>query len=243
VLSSAINSHLSSSSAPQRLPLPPLPHDQTTTAATLHGVGAIQQRREELQRLAKELCGGQLRSQHMWDQLEQAQEQHRRQVAQLKREVEEARSEAAAAATAVHNAQRAKEQAELHDKLADALAQLAATKVDLQASRQAVESSKSRISEVETTVAELTDELTSAKAALQQKEALLLAQQKERSVCQGELTMLKAAHQEDTGALQDAARELLCLRVEKTMAGLSAVYQEAKAAKADLLEREGYRHL
>lgn len=224
------------------------------------GVDEIQQRRRELQRLAQQLRSGQQYAQSAWEQLSTAAAQHRRDVTQLQRSVVAARSEAAdAAAAAADDVRAAKEKAErvrletlsaaaaerttMREKLADVQAQLATAKLDVEAARREVGSLTTRLENVQNEKAEVAQALSTEKAVRQEKELLLREQQKLRAAFQAELTSLKAAHQATEDALLDAARELLCLRVEKTMSGLSALYQESKAAKADLLEREGYRHL
>lgn len=261
---SAVSSRLSSAGAAgglERGQRPPThsagSQHQHQQQQQLRGVGAIQQRRAELQRLTHQLRNGQLTSRQVLEQLAQSEVHHRRDVSQLQRAVEALRGDAAIAATTAEAARNAKEAAErqraegvaaaaaerteLRDALADARAELAAATYDLQAARREAQRLSDRLDAAAKKDSDVLEELSAAKAALAQKEEQLREQQKERGACQAELTALKAAHHADVDALQDAARELLCLRVEKTMASLSAAYQELKATKADLLEREGYR--
>ncbi|KPA77535.1 hypothetical protein ABB37_06914 [Leptomonas pyrrhocoris] len=249
VFNSAVSSHLPSSSSAAAA------HAQGPS----HGVAAIQKRREELQRLSRQLRQDQLTSRNVLEQLAHGEAQHRREAAQFQRALEAARHDATAAATTAAEAQHAKadeerrraesvaaaaaERTELRDKLADVQAQLAATAFDVQAARREGQTLAARVKETEKREADVLDELATVKTSLREKGALLREQQAECTACHAELTGLKALHQADVDALQDAARELLCLRVEKTMTGLSALYHEAKATKAELLEREGYRQL
>lgn len=271
VFSSTVSSHLSSASAPRPPRRPPLfqsnnnnnSNTKNTSARVSidgqHGIDEIQQRRDELQQLAQQLRSGQLRSRQVLETLAAGAAQHRREVAQLQRAVAAARDEATAAAATAENVQHAKEnmerlraetaataaaeRTELRDKLADAQAQHATAALDLQAARRELQQLKTCVSEKEEQETAMLGELAAMRAALHKVEAQLREQQKERTACQAQLVQCKAAHQADVDALLDAARELLCLRVEKTMAGLTALFQEAKAAKAELLEREGYQHL
>lgn len=273
VFSSAVSSHLSSASVPPPPPprRPPLfqsnnnnnSNTKNTNARVFidgqHGIDEIQQRRDELQQLAQQLRSGQLRSRQVLETLAAGAAQQRREVAQLQRAVAAARDEAIAAAATAENVQHAKEsmerlraetaataaaeRTELRDKLADVQAQHATAALDLQAARRELQQLKTCVSEKEEQETAMLGELAAVRAALHKVEAQLREQQKERTAYQAELVQCKAAHQADVDALLDAARELLCLRVEKTMAGLTALFQEAKAAKAELLEREGYQHL
>ncbi|TPP41897.1 hypothetical protein CGC21_18320 [Leishmania donovani] len=183
----------------------------------------------------------------------------RREVAQLEMAVAAAREEAAVATSAAESARQvkenserlhaehaafvARERTELRDQLADVHAQLAAATQDVHAARRELRSATSRAEAAEEREKDLAAELAALKAAMARRDAEWQEQKADRVARQAELTALKAVHQSTVDALQDAARELLCLRVEGTMAGLSALYQEAKAAKAELLEREGYRPL
>ncbi|KPI86399.1 hypothetical protein ABL78_4550 [Leptomonas seymouri] len=259
VFGSAVSSHLQSTSASGRPPLTAVSNATSNLHGGSHGVSEIQKRREELQQLAQKLRSGHLASRSVLEQLARGVAQHRREVAQLQRALEAARNEAAVAAVTADGARHAKESverlraesvasaaaesAELREKLADVRAQLAVAAADVEAARHEVQILTPQLRDSEKREAELLEQLSSVKAALLKKEALLREQQAERVVSQAALTELKAAHQVNVDALQDAARELLCLRVEKTMTGLSSLYHEAKATKADLLEREGYRHL
>ncbi|CAM41785.1 conserved hypothetical protein [Leishmania braziliensis MHOM/BR/75/M2904] len=220
----------------------------------------IQQQRERLQRLAEQLREGQQHASQVLQALAHMECTRRREVAQLEREVAITREEAAAAALsaadgarqvkesserlrAEHAASVASERTELRDQLADAHAQLAVTTQDVYTARRELRSTTSRAEAAEEREKNLVAELDALKAAMARRDAELQEQKADRVTRQAELTALRAAHQLNIDALQDSGRELLCLRVEGTMAGLAALYQEAKAAKAELLEREGYRPL
>ncbi|KAG5485481.1 hypothetical protein LSCM1_07566 [Leishmania martiniquensis] len=243
LMSSVVASHFSSASSP---------------AAADH-TRPIQQQRERLQRLAGQLREGQQRTSELLHTLARLDSARRRELAQLERAATAAREEAAVAIRtaegvrhAKENSERlcaeraaslARERTELRDQLADAHAQLAAATHDVHAVRRELRSVTTRAEEAEEREKDLAAELTARKAAMERCNAELKEYRTDCGARQAELAALRAAHQANMDALQDAARELLCVRVEGAMAGLSALYQEAKAAKAELLEREGYRPL
>ncbi|KAG5506586.1 hypothetical protein JIQ42_06838 [Leishmania sp. Namibia] len=219
----------------------------------------IQQQRERLQRLAEQLREGQQHASGVLQALARVESARRREVAQLERAVAAAREETAVAISAAegarqasenserlraeHAASVARERTELRDQLADAHAQLAAATHDVHAVRRELRSTTSRAEVAEDREKDVAAELAALKVAMERRDAELKEHKADLGARQAELASLRAAHQSSVDALQDAARELLCLRVESTMVGLSALYQEAKAAKAELLEREGYRPL
>lgn len=243
LMSSVVGSRFSSASSP----------------ATADHTRPIQQQRRQLRRLAEQLREGQQHASQVLQTLAHMESVRRREVAQLERAVAAAREEAVVATSAAESARQvkenserlhaehaaavARERTELRDQLADVHAQLAAATQDVHATRRELRSATSRAEAAEEREKDLAAELAALKAAMARRDAEWQEQKADRVARQAELTALRAAHQSTVDALQDAARELLCLRVEGTMAGLSALYQEAKAAKAELLEHEGYRPL
>ncbi|GET86298.1 hypothetical protein, conserved [Leishmania tarentolae] len=243
LLNRAVDSRFSSASSP---------------AAADH-TRAIHQQRKRLQHLAAQLREGQTHASQVLQSLAQVESARRREVAQLEMAVAAAREEVVVATSAAESARQvkenserlhaehaafvARERTELCDQLADVHAQLAAATQDLHAARRELRSATTRAEAAEEKAKDLSAELAAVKAAMSRRDVEWHEQKSDGVARQAELTALKAAHQSTVDALQDAERELLCLRVEGTMAGLSALYQEAKAVKAELLERDGYRPL
>ncbi|KAG5510551.1 hypothetical protein JKF63_06848 [Porcisia hertigi] len=219
----------------------------------------IQQQRGRLQRLAEQLREGQQRASQALEALAQMDSARRRKVVQLERAVEAAREEAGVAMSTAKDAQQvqkdserlraehaasfASERTALRDQLADVHAQLAAAIQDAHAAQCELRSATSRAEAAEEKQNDTFAELAALQTAMVRRDAEAQQHKADRVAWQTEIIALKATYQSNIDALQDAARELLCLRVEGAMAGLSALYQEAKVAKAELLEREGYRPL
>ncbi|KAK7197844.1 hypothetical protein NESM_000737900 [Novymonas esmeraldas] len=216
----------------------------------------IQSQRERLHRLAERLREGQQHANQVLEGLAQAEATRRREAAQLARAVATAKEEAAAAAADAqmlseraerlrheHAASAASERTELRDRLADAQARLAAAVHDVHEAERERHSAASRAEAAEEREVRWKADLAALTTTLARRDTEVRERQGELAAQRAELTALTAAHQRATDAVQDAARELLCLRVERTMSGLSAVYHEAKAAKAEAMERDGYRVL